>query len=147
MNNTPQKSVKRIVSKGQYFRTLAGKTSLTLMAVVCCLVFIRISINMAHLIFTRPIGLPLSFTMSIVLLPLLVLTLGSYNVFRLIATARQLDTGVPLTRANTADLPAPDSLVRASEEPAQAQQAVLLRPTVEMQERREEQLLRASAGE
>ena len=38
-----------------------------------------------------------------------------------------------LTRANTADLPAPDSLVRASAEPMQEQQAVLLRAATETQ--------------
>ena len=31
--------------------------------------------------------------------------------------SKSVDLGVPLTRANTADLPAPDSLVRASQEP------------------------------
>ena len=52
----------------------------------------------------------------------------------------------PLTRANTADLPAPDILVRASSEQAQAQEAVLLRATTEGQEKHEEQLVRASSG-
>jgi hypothetical protein len=51
---------------------------------------------------------------------------------------------VPLTRANTADLPAPDSLVRASSEPLQAQEAVLLRATAEGMETPLEQLVRAS---
>ena len=60
--------------------------------------------------------------------------------------AIKVDPGVPLTRANTADLPAPDSLVRASAEPVQEQQAVLLRAATETQERHEEQLVRASAG-
>ena len=50
---------------------------------------------------------------------------------------------IPITRANTADLPAPDSLVRASSEPLQAQDAVLLRAVEERQEKHEEQLLRA----
>ena len=57
-----------------------------------------------------------------------------------------IDPGVPLTRANTADLPAPDSLVRASAEPVQEQQAVLLRAATETAERHEEQLVRALAG-
>jgi hypothetical protein len=63
-----------------------------------------------------------------------------------IKEAKQTDPGVPLTRANTANLPAPDSLVRASAEPMQEQQAVLLRAATETQERHEEQLVRASAG-
>ena len=53
---------------------------------------------------------------------------------------------VPLTRANTAGLPAPDSLVRASQEPLQAQQKILLRPALETTERQEEELLRASTS-
>lgn len=54
---------------------------------------------------------------------------------------------IPLTRANTADLPAPESLVRASAEPVQEQQAVLLRAAAERQEKHEEQLLRAASGQ
>jgi hypothetical protein len=60
--------------------------------------------------------------------------------------ARRIKTGIPLTRANTADLPAPDSLVRASQEPVQAQEAVLLRAAAETQEKHEAQLVRAVGG-
>ena len=62
----------------------------------------------------------------------------------------QIDPGVPVTRANNADLLAPESLVRASVEPTQEQQAVLLRaatPGVERDEEQKEQLLRANTGE
>jgi hypothetical protein len=55
---------------------------------------------------------------------------------------RAIERVIPLTRANTANLPAPDSLVRASAEPMQEQQAVLLRAATETQERHEEQLVR-----
>ncbi len=65
---------------------------------------------------------------------------------RTMKEARQIDPGVPLTRANTADLPAPDSLVRASSEPMQAQETVLLRAAEAGQERHKEQLLRAVTG-
>ena len=58
--------------------------------------------------------------------------------------AETIDPGVPLTRHNVADLPAPDSLVRASSEPMQAQQAVLLRAAAQGQETLPEQLVRAS---
>lgn len=50
---------------------------------------------------------------------------------------------VPLTRANAADLPAPDSLVRASAEPMQAQEAVLLRAAAHVIDTPPEQLVRA----
>jgi hypothetical protein len=58
--------------------------------------------------------------------------------------ALEIDPGVPLTRANTADILAPDSLVRASAEPVQQQQAVLLRAATEGVERHKEQLVRAA---
>ena len=61
--------------------------------------------------------------------------------------AQRINPGVPLTRANTADLPAPDTLVRASSEPLQAQEAVLLRAAAEGQEKHEEQLVRAVNGQ
>jgi len=57
---------------------------------------------------------------------------------------RKIDIGIPLTRANTADLSAHDSLVRASQEPVQEQQSILLRPTMEADTSPPEQLLRAS---
>lgn len=60
--------------------------------------------------------------------------------------AQNINPGVPLTRANIVDLPAPDSLVRASTEPVQEQQAVLLRAATDTQEWQVEQLVRASAG-
>ena len=50
--------------------------------------------------------------------------------------------GIPLTRANTANLPAPNSLVRASVEPQQAQEAVLLRAAAEGVDTPPEQLVR-----
>ena len=64
-----------------------------------------------------------------------------------ITCVKQMDPGVPLTRANTADLRASDSLVRASSEPIQAQQAVLLRAAAEGMETQPEQLVRASVGQ
>ena len=59
----------------------------------------------------------------------------------------KIDPGVPLTRANTADLSAPDSLVRASEEPLQAQESILLRAATAGQEKHKEQLVRAFKGQ
>ncbi len=59
---------------------------------------------------------------------------------------RTVDAMQPITRANTADLPAPESLVRASAKPIQEQEAVLLRAVADAQERHEEQLVRAMEG-
>ena len=57
--------------------------------------------------------------------------------------AQLIDPGVPLTRANTADLSATDTLVRASSEPLQTQEGVLLRAAQGV-ETPPEQLVRAS---
>ena len=53
---------------------------------------------------------------------------------------------VPLTRANTGHLPTSGTLVRASTEPVQAQQAVLLRAAQGVDTQAEE-MLRASVGQ
>lgn len=53
----------------------------------------------------------------------------------------------PLTRANIADLPASESLVRASGAPMQEQETALLRVANNKQDEHEEQLLRAASGE
>ena len=58
---------------------------------------------------------------------------------------KTVDAIQPFTRANTADLPAPDTLVRASSEPLQTQKGVLLR-AAQRQETPPEQLVRASTG-
>lgn len=63
---------------------------------------------------------------------------------RSIKKARQIDPGLPRTRANIAHLPAAESLVRASERPVLSQQSVLLRPATDTPDRHEDQLLRPS---
>ena len=57
---------------------------------------------------------------------------------------KSLEKVVLIPYANTADLPADESLVRASQEPVQEQQSILLRPTMEADTSPPEQLLRAS---
>jgi len=57
---------------------------------------------------------------------------------------RKIDIGIPLTRSNTADLPAVDSLVRASQEPTDKQADVLVRPITDVQSTPPEQLLRSA---
>jgi hypothetical protein len=59
---------------------------------------------------------------------------------------KEIDIGVPFTRANTADLPPADSLVRASDEPLQEQNSVLLRAATHGPETRPEELVRATVG-
>ncbi len=65
---------------------------------------------------------------------------GSRNRWKAVHTMQ------PLTRANTADLPAFNTLARASFEPPQAQQAVLLRAAAQGHETPLEQLVRPAGG-
>ena len=72
------------------------------------------------------------------------LTYGCWRAMEAAAVqADQIHPGTPFTRANTADLPASDSLVRASVEPVQAQEDTLLRAATQGQETPSEQLVRA----
>ena len=54
---------------------------------------------------------------------------------------------VPLTRTNIGDLPAPETLVRASQQPPQEQQTELLRAAIQGPDTPPEQLLRATKEE
>lgn len=71
---------------------------------------------------------------------LLLTSLGAYTIKHL----QEVDIGIPLTRANTADLPADESLVRASQEPTDKQADVLVRPITDVQSTPPEQLLRSA---
>jgi hypothetical protein len=60
--------------------------------------------------------------------------------------ARAIKPVTLLTRANTVDLPAAASLVRASEIPAQEQAAILLRAATNVKDTAPEEMVRASIG-
>ena len=139
------KTSKRIVSRREYAKVRGKRSGLFFTAL--CLVFILMFFFIAAL---GMLFLPASFAswclmfaiaFAILFAPILQCTLAIVNV------ARQLDPGVPLARVNVADLPAPDTLVRASSEPMQAQEAVLLRAATQGQETPSEQLVRASVGQ
>ncbi len=63
-----------------------------------------------------------------------------------VTKAENLPEFLPLTPETVEATPALNSLVRASEEPSQVQEAVLLRATIQEQETPPEQLVRASVG-
>ena len=147
--NEPQKSKKRIVSKGEYLTRISKKTAIGLggislvgggcfvfLLAVCCLCI-------GVLLWSESVLVGLLWLTGFVLV--LALAFGTFHVSsKYMERARQIDPGVPLTRHNTADLPSTDSLVRASSEPLQAQEAVLLRAAAQGQPVHEEQLLRAT---
>ncbi len=145
MNNEPL-SGKRIVGKSAYVGTISAKIALRVFGAASCLLPVYFGWNLVRLFFARPEGIPFFPTVFMLLIPALCLAGGLFNGMRAIKIARQIDAGVFLTHVNTADLPAPDSLVRASSQPTQAQETVLLRASKETQEKHEEQLLRATAG-
>lgn len=130
-----RKQGKEIVSKGEYVRRQASRGVTASMAVCLLVPAFAFAIWSLFCIFLAIAGL-----FSNALFPYLSLdSLGSaiilggiaFLIFRgssiLIKEARTLDPGIPFTRANTTNLPAEESLVRASAEPVELQQAVLLR--------------------
>jgi hypothetical protein len=156
--NQPMPTGKRIVSKGEYVQANIDRTLLkvvalgvwafagvfAVIAIGSCVVFLG---NMwVRFPFPDKVtnGLFCSFVLCLA-------GAGAHFLHRggaeLLIDAAKIDPGVPLTRANTADLPAPESLLRASEEPRQQKQAVLLRAATEGEKTPSEQLVRASAGE
>lgn len=151
---TLPKTGKRIVSKREYVLRKAKRTGIlttgtSLLAisgisVVSGMMFLTwLVLVLWHGHYFLPV-----FTASGLLLGSVVVAYGAFRGgLASLKHAAQIDTGVPLTRANTADLPAPDSLVRASSEPLQAQEAVLLRAVAQGQETPPEQLVRASVGQ
>ncbi len=148
--NDAHKPGRRIVSKGEYARAQGRRFGLAADAVclfiVAGLCFVKAPL-LCYILGAAAANWP-SATLLLLLIPLpaiVIYALGKTASVRL-RTALTLDTGVPLTRANVGDLPAPASLVRAAEEPVQAQQAILLRPSPPRHERQEEQLVRAVAG-
>ena len=157
MNQSPQtgkQTGKRIVSKGEYAKVQGQRAGLRSGALVLYLVALffllkAVSCLMA-LLYMLLTGRAITFETAVYTVLFLLMGTGAH-FFRKWAKgnmrrASEMGKIVPLTRANTADLPAPDSLVRASAEPVQEQEAVLLRAATAGMERHEEQLLRAVEG-
>ena len=147
---------KRIVSKAEYVKAQATRLGwvcsgiLTFIVVsVCMLLFIVPLMQNDHGVLNKR-G---EYTCSTSTMIIVFIVVG----FSLYLTAKMqdcitekfvnIDPGVPLTHANAANLLAPDSLVRASSEPIQEQQTVLLRAVAAEQQTPPEQLVRASSGQ
>ena len=69
----------------------------------------------------------------------------SYIGAKIVREGKEMATGVPLTRANTGQLPAADTLVRPSQAPRKSQQAELLRAAGQGPATPPQQLLRAGS--
>ncbi len=151
MNQEP-KARRQIVSKGEYADNIVWKAFVYILGIFLCLLFLLCLVALGVIVFeAKQEGVPASYVPFFAFL-VLAMAGGGWFLFprakQVIQAAKYIDPGIPFTRANTADMPANDSLVRASQEPAQAQEGVLLRAaTGETQAQDARQLLRASVGE
>ena len=147
------KTSKRFVSKGEYVKIQGKRMGTGLLAL--CLMLLTIACGVAALLCIIQVAvlshnpgrewvtiLSLWGILPFSLTALVFSRMSSETLERAVST----DAGVPLTRANTADLPAPDSLVRASQVPMQAQEAVLLRAAAQESQTPSEQLVRAAGA-
>ena len=148
-----QEPVKRIVSKKKYVATLGKMTLLsiygfgvivaglfTILFMCLCIGEYRYNEELAYREHDH------QFVAIGAVISGICMVLFMIHAIRVLCGVTRFDPGIPLTRANTGGLPAIDSLVRASAEPIQAQETVLLRAATETTERQEEQLLRALAA-
>lgn len=150
----PEKTPKRIVSKAEYVKissisfmlSVGSFLSLMLFAILLApsLLLVQDIVskasygdsNFASTFIGVAIGAA-SLVTALMFLIIRAITAGEKK-------AKELQHIVPITRATIADMPAPDSLVRASEKPEQAQADVLLRAVTDVQQNAPEQLLRSS---
>ncbi len=137
MNPTPQTG-KRIVSKGEYAKVQSRKMWGLLLA--GGLIVIEVS-----LMGVVGWGLLNGITIQKIIVGTYLIMIsfaanqaGKYYIKR----SHAIEPVVPLTRANAADLPAPDSLGRASEQPTSNPQSELLRAAAQGESTPAEQLLR-----
>jgi uncharacterized membrane protein len=150
---TEKQTGKRIVSRGEYVKAQGKIAGLLLVATFVAVLGMNIAAWLA-IYFGCPTldshgnwvyKSDFDFIIATVCVCVSMVVFGTIS--RLIyKKVEQATPGVPLTRANTGGLSAPDSLVRASAEPVQEPQAVLLRAGTGMQATPPEQLVRASAG-
>jgi len=127
---------KRFVSRQEYVARKRRKTALSSIGV---------------LIFCMGVGsIPIIYSFADNTFIQIFVSGGSFFLVLLGAAAmklgRTMDVGVPLTSDNIADLPAEDSLVRASQEPAQEQTPILLRAAISPQSTPPEEMVRVSMG-
>ncbi len=144
------KADRRIVSKGEYVANLGKKglassigAALLLLSLMCTVLiglFVWLIVSRKpQAALDAPLGLSMILFFGIFISAVVyIYRLGK----REILTTLQMDVGVPLTRANTADLPAPDFLVRASEKPSEEQASILLRAAADTPVTLADQLLR-----
>jgi hypothetical protein len=153
--NQPEKSHKQIVSKAEYVAVMSKKASLSFsgtvflctsyFAILCGLALgLTLSIMGVLVMTYSPLGGAIRIGIGLGL-GFVIIRGGMFFSNRaedILQKAEGMNVGVPFTQANTAHLPASESLVRASSEPEEEQQSVLLRASIHSQQTPAEQLLR-----
>ncbi len=141
----PRTHVKRIVSKSEYTRLQARRTLKSIWAAL--LIALGILDSVITVLLTALFYFDGHVTQSVIWL-----LVGGASAFHWLRRSftnlyriEKVDV-VPVTRANIAELPAAESLVRPSDQPKQIQKRVLLRAVEVWQDDHEEQLMRASTG-
>jgi hypothetical protein len=145
----------RVVSKTRYLRYLSQKavlwaagTSLFLLGVMGVMACVGALIACLTLANPYPLWSIPNIGVSVVcLLPVALCVLLARSGISQMDRAERLEPLVPLTRQNAEQLPAEQSLVRASSEPAEQQQAVLLRAAGSDTQTPAHELLRATTQE
>ena len=148
-----EKPAKKIVSRGEYVRvqlervaTLIGRVAFRFMLPIlgitqCCFLA-------KNLFITPNISLNLSLFILFWIVMLPILGAGIWVFFtmdgKLAKHAAEIDNVVPLTKAMASNVPAQESLVRASSEPSVAAETVLLRAADYNSTTPPEQLVRSS---
>ncbi len=137
----------RLVSKGQYLKTLGEKGVTHVAGAFFGLLgvsFFLISLFSLYGCFSSG-----SFSKVFIFIAVvsLILSLGAFcGCKSFFTSAQEIETVAPITRHNTGHLPEAETLVRASNLPPSHQQAELLRAAQTGQETPAEELLRATQG-
>lgn len=144
-----QKSGRRIVSREEYLRAMGKKIVLSTYGVGIVLIGLLTLIATGWLISWASGGV----LDGLLLFLVIILGLGSVLLLLIgkawLREATQIDAGILLTRTNAVDLPAEETLVRASTQPVEKHRTVLLRAAFHSDTTPEEQLVRpvGMAGE
>lgn len=145
------KPIRRIVSKREYVTNIGRKviaSAFSIGLLLLSLIFVlSVGIILGSLNSIVQFDPPIAVCLAFIVLPF---TSGAFYACKLgmrtLKHTRQIDTGVPLTRANAASVTVARSLVRGSQQPEQTQRDILLRAVADPQDTPVEQLLRPTQG-
>ena len=145
---------RRIVSKREYAAVQAKRGGLTAAALILGIIYVVyvyaavkycIWLGLSLALGGTVTGIVPGYFVALVLMPLAFSCIRWMQ--RSIRAIEFIQRVIPVTRANSRNLPLPDSLVRASTEPVQEQGSILLRAAASRDEKHMDQLLQASMGQ